>query len=81
MVKRFWLHFLAFFLDLTFVSLSGKPENIDNDVVVLEWVLLAKVSVILRVPEAACAHVETTISLLQDDHVSCELKVFIDVLE
>ena len=73
--------FLALFIDLSYLSLSSEPENVDNDVVVLEWILLAKVSVILRVPEAACTHVETAISLLQDDHVGCELKVFIDVLE
>ena len=61
--------------------MSSEPENINNDVVILEWVLLAKVSVILGVPEAACAHMETTISLLQDDHVGCELEIFIDFLE
>ena len=62
-------------------SLSGEPKYINNHVVVLEWVLLAEVSVILGVPEAACAHVKSTISFLQNDHISSELEVFINLLE
>ena len=61
--------------------MSSKPKNVDDDVVVFEWVLLAEVSVVLGVPEAACAHVETAIALLQNDHVGRKLQIFIDVLE
>ena len=51
-------------ISIVHVSLSGKTEYVDDDVVVLEGVLLAKIAVILGVPEAACAHVESAISLL-----------------
>ena len=61
--------------------MSCETEHIDNYVVVLEWVLLAKVSIILGVPEATSTHVETAISLLQDDHIGGELEVLIDFLQ
>ena len=63
------------------VSLSCKAKHIDNYVVVLEWILLAKVSIVFGIPEATRAHVETAITLLQDDHISSELEVLIDFLE
>ena len=62
-------------------SLSCKPKDINNYVVVLEWVLFAKVSIILGVPEAASAHVESAISFLQNDHVCGKLEIFINLLE
>ena len=63
------------------MSLSGETEYIDDYVVVIEWVLLAEVSIVFGVPEATGRHVETTIALLQNDHVGCKLEVFVDFLQ
>ena len=54
-------------------SLSGEPEDVDDDVVVLEGVLLAEITVVLAVPEAAGTHVESTVALLKNNHVRSEL--------
>lgn len=62
-------------------SLSGEAKNIYNDIVVLERVLLTEIAIILRVPETACTHVEATVSLLEYNHIGCEFKVLIDVLQ
>ena len=62
-------------------SLSGKSEDVDYDVVILEWIFLAEVAVVLGVPEATCRHVETTVSFLQDDHVCGKLQIFVYVLQ
>ena len=61
--------------------MSGEAEHVNDHVVVLEGILLAKIAVIFAIPEAACAHVETTIALLKNYHVRCELKIFVDLLQ
>ena len=62
-------------------SLPCEAEYIDDDIIVFEWVLLAEVSVVLRVPEAAGAHVEAGVAALQDDHVGHELEVLVHLLQ
>ena len=62
-------------------SLSGETEDIDDHVVVFEGILLTKITIIFAVPEATGTHVESTVALLQDNHVCCELKIFIDLLQ
>ena len=63
------------------LSLSGKAENIDDDIVVLERILFTEIAVIFAVPEATCAHVESAVALLQDDHVGREFQVLVNFLE
>ena len=55
------------------ISLSGETEDIDDDIVVLEGILLAKIAVIFTVPEATRTHMETTVTLLQNYHVCRKL--------
>lgn len=62
-------------------SLSGKTENIDNDIVVFEGIFLTEVTIIFRIPKATCTHVESTISLLQDNHVSSKFQVLVNLLQ
>ena len=62
-------------------SLSCKPENIDDDVVIFERILLAEIAIVFAVPEATCTHVEATVALLEDDHVGCELEILVDLLK
>ena len=62
-------------------SLSGKAENIDDDIVVFEGILLAEIAIVFAVPEATCAHVESAVALLQDDHVGRELEILVHLLE
>ena len=50
-------------------SLSGEPENVDDDVVVLERVLFAEVAVIFGVPEARSTHMKSAVSFLENNHV------------
>ena len=64
-----------------YCSLSRKPKNIDDDIVVFERILLAEIAIIFAVPEATCAHVETTVALLEDDHVSREFKILVYLLK
>ena len=61
-------------------SLSSKTKYIDDNVVVLEWIFLTKVTIVFGVPEATCAHVETTITFLENDHIGSKLQIFIDFL-
>jgi hypothetical protein len=61
--------------------LSGETKHINYHVIVLKGVLLAKIAVVLGVPEAGGTHVEATVALLEDDHVGSKLKVFINFLE
>lgn len=62
-------------------SLSGETKYIDNNIVVLEWIFFTEVTIILRIPKAACTHVESTVTLLQNDHVGCKLQILIDLLQ
>ena len=62
-------------------SLPCEAEHIDDDIIVFEWVLLAEVTVVLRIPEAAGAHVEARVAALQDNHVSHELEVLVHLLQ
>ena len=61
-------------------SLSGEPENIDDDIVVLEGILFAEVAIIFAVPEATCTHMEAAVTLLQDNHVGSELEILVNFL-
>ena len=62
-------------------SLSGETEDVDDDVVVLEWVLFAEVAVVLGVPEAGGTHVKSAVALLENNHVRCELQIFVNFLQ
>ena len=62
-------------------SLSGKAEYVDDNVVVFKGIFLTEVSIVFGVPEATCTHMESTVTLLEDNHVCCKLQVFIDLLE
>ena len=62
-------------------SLSCESEDVNDDVVVLEGVLLAKIAVVLAVPEATGTHVESAVTLLENNHVGSELQVLVDFLE
>ena len=64
-----------------YCSLSRKPENIDDDIVVFERILLAEIAIIFAVPEATCTHVEAPVALLEDDHVSREFKILVYLLK
>ena len=65
----------------SYVSLSGETEDIDDNVIVFERILLAKITIIFTVPEATCAHVETAIALLQNYHIGRKLQIFVDLLQ
>ena len=62
-------------------SLSGEPENVDDDIVVLKGVLFAEVAVVLGVPEAGGAHVKSAVAFLENNHVRSELQIFVDFLQ
>ena len=66
---------------VTIGSLSSESENIDDDIVVLERILFAEVAIIFAVPEATCTHMEAAVTLLQDNHVSSELKILVNFLQ
>ena len=63
------------------VSLSCKAKDINYNVIVFEWIFLAKVSIVFRIPEATCWHMETTVTFLQDDHVCGKLQIFVYILQ
>ena len=48
-------------------SIAGDAEEVAHDVKLLEVILLVEVSVVLGLPEAARAHMQTTLALLQAD--------------
>tara|TARA_B110000977_G_C10877057_1_gene415944 strand:+ start:211 stop:486 length:276 start_codon:yes stop_codon:yes gene_type:complete len=62
-------------------SLSGEAEYIDDDIVILEWIFFTEITIIFAIPEAACAHMESTITFLQNYHVGSKLQILINFLE
>ena len=48
-------------------SVARNAKEVANDVKVLEVVLLAEISIMLCLPEAACTHVKTGFSFLKAD--------------
>ena len=56
--------------------MSGETEYVDDDIVIFKWIFFTEVTIILRIPKAACTHVESTVTFLQNDHVSGLLNLF-----
>ena len=56
-----------------YCSLSCEAEDVDDNVIIFKWIFLAEVSIVFRIPEATCRHMEPTVSFLQNDHICCEL--------